>query len=72
VLRNGLRALFISANRTVRCLLMKVVLARAQHRCCDPSQQTAATRQALDGFEGAVLEMFQQEWQKQRIDSMPG
>jgi len=31
----------------------------------------SAAKQALDGFEDAVLDMFQQEWQKQRTDSMP-
>jgi hypothetical protein len=62
----------IEINTNAGGAFLNAVLARAQHRCCDPSQQTAATKQALDGFEDAVLDMFQQEWQKQRTDSMPG
>ena len=60
----------IEINTNAGGAFLNVVLARAQHRCCDPSQQTAATKQALDGFEDAVLDMFQQEWQRQRTDSM--
>jgi len=61
----------IEINTNAGGAFLNVVLARAQHRCCDPSQQTAATKQALDGFEDAVLNMLQQEWQTQRTDSMP-
>jgi len=61
----------IEINTNAGGAFLNTVLARAQHRCSDPSQQTAATKQALDGFEDAVLDMFQQEWQKQRTDSMP-
>ena len=50
---------------------LNVVLARAQHRCCNPSQQTAVTRSELDGFEDAVLTMFKQEWQRQHATSVP-
>ncbi|HDZ39012.1 MAG TPA: hypothetical protein ENH62_12105 [Marinobacter sp.] len=61
----------IEINTNAGGAFLNTVLARAQHRCCDPSQQTAETKQALDGFEDAVLDMFQREWQKQRTDSMP-
>ena len=50
---------------------LNVVLARAQHRCCDPSQPTAATHRALDGFEDAVFTMFSREWQRQHANSVP-
>lgn len=61
----------IEINTNAGGAFLNAVLARAQHQCCDPSQKTAATKQALDGFEDAVFDMFQQEWQKQRVDSMP-
>jgi hypothetical protein len=61
----------IEINTNAGGAFLNTILARAQHRCCDPSQQTAATKQALDGFEDAVLDMFEQEWKKQRTDSMP-
>jgi hypothetical protein len=61
----------IEINTNAGGAFLNTMLARAQHRCCGPSQQTATTKQALDGFEDAVLEMFEQEWKKQRTDSMP-
>jgi hypothetical protein len=60
----------IEINTNAGGAFLNTILARAQHRCCDPSQQTATTKQALNGFEDAVLDMFQQEWQRQRTDSM--
>ncbi|WP_273251174.1 hypothetical protein [Marinobacter psychrophilus] len=51
----------IEINTNAGGAFLNTVLARAQHRCCDPSQQTAATKQALDGLEDAVLDMFEQE-----------
>ena len=60
----------IEINTNAGGAFLNTVLARAQHQCCDPSQQTAATKQALDGFEDTVLDMFEQEWKKQRADSM--
>jgi hypothetical protein len=61
----------IEINTNAGGAFLNTMLARAQHRCCDPSQQTATTKQALDGFEDAVFDMFKQEWQRQRADSMP-
>ena len=61
----------IEINTNAGGAFLNSLLARAQHRCCKPSQQTAATKQALDGFENAVFDMFRQEWQRQRADSMP-
>lgn len=61
----------IEINTNAGGAFLNTVLARAQHRCCDPSQQTAETKQALDGFEDAVFDMFEQEWQRQRTDSIP-
>ena len=62
----------IEINTNAGGAFLNTVLARAQHRCCDPSQQTAGTNRALDGFEDAVFAMFQQEWQRQGGDSTPG
>lgn len=62
----------IEINTNAGGAFLNTVLARAQHRCCDPSQQTAATKQALDGFEDTVFAMFHQEWQRQGRDSTPG
>lgn len=61
----------IEINTNAGGAFLNVVLARAQHRCCDPSQQTAATHRALDGFEDAVFTMFKREWQRQRGNSVP-
>ncbi len=61
----------IEINTNAGGAFLNTMLARAQHRCCDPSQQTATTKQALDGFEDAVFAMFKQEWQRQHADSMP-
>ena len=38
----------IEINTNAGGAFLNTILARAQHRCCDPSQQTAATKQALD------------------------
>lgn len=62
----------IEINTNAGGAFLNVVLARAQHRCCNPSQQTAATHRALDGFEDAVFTMFKREWQKQHAHSVPG
>src|SRR5699024_2184442 len=61
----------IEINTNAGGAFLNTVLARAQHQCCNPSQQTAESKQALDGFEDAVFAMFGQEWQRQRADSMP-
>ena len=61
----------IEINTNAGGAFLNTVLARAQHSCCGPSQQTAETKQALDGFEDAVFAMFKQEWQRQRADLMP-
>ncbi len=61
----------IEINTNAGGALLNTVLARAQHKCCDPSQQSAESKQALDGFEDAVFAMFEQEWRRQRADSMP-
>ncbi len=61
----------IEINTNAGGAFLNVVLARAQHRCCNPSQQTAVTRSELDGFEDAVLTMFKQEWQRQHATSVP-
>ncbi|MEK6218776.1 MAG: hypothetical protein N2B59_06435, partial [Psychrobacter sp.] len=50
---------------------LNVLLARAQKRCCNPSEQSAATNQMLDRFEEAVFDMFKQEWQRQSAVAMP-
>lgn len=61
----------IEINTNAGGAFLNTVLARAQHQCCNPSQQTAESKQALDEFEDAVFAMFEQEWQKQRANSMP-
>lgn len=61
----------IEINTNAGGAFLNTLLARAQHKCCDPSQQTAESKQALDGFEDAVFAMFEQEWQRQRANSMP-
>ncbi|WP_341582617.1 hypothetical protein [Marinobacter metalliresistant] len=61
----------IEINTNAGGAFLNVVLARAQHRCCDPSQPTAATHRALDGFEDAVFTMFSREWQRQHANSVP-
>tara|TARA_R110001606_G_C15403585_1_gene653693 strand:+ start:6790 stop:8082 length:1293 start_codon:yes stop_codon:yes gene_type:complete len=61
----------IEINTNAGGAFLNVVLARAQHQCCESSQQTAATYQKLDGFENAVFTMFKQEWQRQHPGSMP-
>ncbi|HCW89591.1 MAG TPA: hypothetical protein DHU56_05990 [Marinobacter sp.] len=61
----------IEINTNAGGAFLNVVLARAQHRCCNPSQQTAATHRALDRFEDAVFTMFKREWQKQHAHSVP-
>ncbi|MEC7377358.1 MAG: hypothetical protein VX421_07075 [Pseudomonadota bacterium] len=61
----------IEINTNAGGAFLNAVLARAQHRCCTPRLQDASTNGLLDGFEGAVLAMFQQEWQRQGRDSVP-
>ena len=61
----------IEINTNAGGAFLNVLLARAQHLCCTSSQQTAATHQALNGFEDAVFDMFTQEWQTQQANSIP-
>lgn len=61
----------IEINTNAGGAFLNTVLARAQHRCCNPFQQSAETKKALDGFEDAVFSMFKQEWQRQRVDLLP-
>jgi len=61
----------IEINTNAGGAFLNVALARAQHLCCGSSQQTATTKQALDGFEDAVFTMFKQEWQRQHANSTP-
>ena len=61
----------IEVNTNAGGAFLNVLLARAQKRCCNPSEQSAATNQMLEGFETAVLDMFKQEWRRQSATSMP-
>ena len=61
----------IEINTNAGGAFLNVLLARAQKRCCNPSEQSAATNQMLDRFEEAVFDMFKQEWQRQSTVSMP-
>ncbi|KAA0930059.1 RimK family alpha-L-glutamate ligase [Psychrobacter sp. ANT_H59] len=61
----------IEVNTNAGGAFLNVLLARAQKRCCNPSEQSAATNQMLDRFETAVFDMFKQEWQRQSAVSMP-
>ena len=61
----------IEVNTNAGGAFLNVLLARAQKRCCNAAQQSAATTQMLDGFEKAVFDMFKQEWQRQSPTAMP-
>ena len=61
----------IEVNTNAGGAFLNVLLARAQKRCCNTAQQSAATTQMLDGFEKAVFDMFKQEWQRQSPTAMP-
>ena len=61
----------IEVNTNAGGAFLNVLLARAQKSCCNPSEQSAATIQMLDGFEKAVFDMFKQEWQRQSATAMP-
>ncbi|CAM3619572.1 hypothetical protein GCM10016272_23330 [Psychrobacter glaciei] len=61
----------IEVNTNAGGAFLNVLLARAQKRCCNPSEQSAATNQMLDRFEEAVFDMFKQEWQRQSATAMP-
>ena len=61
----------IEVNTNAGGAFLNVLLARAQKRCCNPSEQSAATNQMLDRFEEAVFDMFKQEWQRQSAVAMP-
>ena len=61
----------IEVNTNAGGAFLNVLLARAQKRCCNPSEQSAATNQMLDRFEEAVFDMFKQEWQRQSTVAMP-
>lgn len=61
----------IEINTNAGGAFVNAVLARAQHRCCQPPQRSTATSQALDRFDDAVFDMFKHEWQRQRADSIP-
>ena len=61
----------IEVNTNAGGAFLNVLLARAQKRCCNPSEQSAVTNQMLDRFEEAVFDMFKQEWQRQSAVAMP-
>ncbi len=61
----------IEVNTNAGGAFLNVLLARAQKRCCNPSEQSAATNQMLDRFEESVFTMFKQEWQRQSAVAMP-
>lgn len=61
----------IEINTNAGGAFLNAVLARAQHRCCAPPLQNPSTDRSLDGFENAVFDMFQQEWDRQGRDSTP-
>lgn len=61
----------IEINTNAGGAFLNAELARAQHRCCPPSQQNTSSNQGLDGFGDAVFAMFKHEWQKQFGDSTP-
>ena len=61
----------IEVNTNAGGAFLNVLLARAQKRCCNPSEQSAATSHMLDGFETAIFDMFKQEWQRQSTVAMP-
>lgn len=67
-------AMDLSSSRSIPAnaggAFLNVLLARAQKRCCNPSEQSAATNQMLDRFEEAVFDMFKQEWQQSAV-AMP-
>jgi hypothetical protein len=62
----------IEINTNAGGAFLNAELARAQHHCCTPSQQSSSSNPALDGFEDAVFAMFRHEWQTQCGDSTPG
>ncbi|KAA8981979.1 circularly permuted type 2 ATP-grasp protein [Halospina sp. K52047b] len=62
----------IEINTNAGGAFLNAELARAQHQCCNPSQQSGSSNPALDGFEDAVFAMFKHEWQTQCGDSTPG
>ncbi|MBH0065080.1 hypothetical protein [Psychrobacter sp. SZ93C1] len=61
----------IEVNTNAGGAFLNVLLARAQKRCCNASQQSALTTQMLDAFEESVFTMFKQEWQRQSAVAMP-
>jgi len=61
----------IEINTNAGGAFLNVVLARAQHQCCESSQQATSTHQKLEEFENAVFTMFKDEWQRQYLGSMP-
>ena len=61
----------IEVNTNAGGAFLNVLLARAQKRCCNASQQSVATTQMLDTFEESVFTMFKQEWQRQSAVAMP-
>ena len=61
----------IEVNTNAGGAFLNVLLARAQKRCCNPSEQSAATSHMLEEFETAVFNMFKQEWQRQSAVAMP-
>ena len=61
----------IEVNTNAGGAFLNVLLARAQKRCCNPSEQSATTSHMLEGFETAVFDMFKQEWQRQSAVAMP-
>ena len=61
----------IEVNTNAGGAFLNVLLARAQKRCCNPSEKSAATSHMLEGFETAIFDMFKQEWQRQSAVAMP-
>src|SRR5690606_7518765 len=57
----------IEVNTNAGGAFLNALLARAQRACCAEVERGLAAGTA-DGFEGAVIRMYQEEWRRQRGD----
>jgi hypothetical protein len=61
----------IEVNTNAGGAFLNAVLARAQTACCSDVVEQRA-RRLIEDFEGRIVGMFQEEWERQRSSGSPG
>lgn len=61
----------IEINTSAGGAFINTELAPAQRMCCDEAQLSLRSKEEVDSFDRAVLDMFKSEWSRQRGAGAP-